>query len=185
MEKQKATNLSTFDNSWYQPGRGRLVQACWYVLNSTLLKSGIPGSFWRRALLRIFGAQIGKKVVLKPRIHIKYPWKLRIGDYTWIGEYVWIDNLEIVNIGKHCCVSQGAMLLCGNHNYKSPSFDLITQKIQLEDGVWIGAKALVAPGVICSSHSILTAGSIATKNLDAYGIYSGNPAIKVRERAFE
>jgi putative colanic acid biosynthesis acetyltransferase WcaF len=77
------------------------------------------------------------------------------------------------------------MLLCGNHNYKKTTFDLMVGEITLEDGVWIGAQALVAPGITCHNHSILTAGSIATKNLDAYGIYIGNPAVKVRERNIE
>jgi len=77
------------------------------------------------------------------------------------------------------------MLLTGNHNYKLPSFDLMTGKIVLEEGVWIGAKAVVCPGITCHSHSILTAGSVATKNLDAFGIYQGNPAVKIKERVIQ
>lgn len=179
------TKLNTFQNAWYQPGGNPLSRVLWYVCNAMLIKSGIPGSAWRVMLLRAFGATIGNKVVIKPRVNIKYPWRLRIGDYSWLGEQCWIDNLGNVSIGAHCCLSQGSMLLCGNHNYKLSTFDLIVGDITLEEGVWIGAKALVAPGIHCFSHSILTAGSIATKNLDAYGIYSGNPAAKVRERNIE
>jgi putative colanic acid biosynthesis acetyltransferase WcaF len=90
-----------------------------------------------------------------------------------------------VKIGANVCISQGAMLLTGNHNYKKSTFDLITGEIILEDGVWIGAKSVVCPGVSCHSHAILTVGSIATKNLEAYSIYQGNPAIKIRERSIE
>lgn len=179
------TKLNTFQNAWYQPGGNPLSRVLWYICNAVLIKSGIPGSAWRVMLLRAFGATIGNKVVIKPRVNIKYPWRLRIGDYSWLGEQCWIDNLGNVSIGAHCCLSQGSMLLCGNHNYKLSTFDLIVGDITLEEGVWIGAKALVAPGIHCFSHSILTAGSIATKNLDAYGIYSGNPAAKVRERNIE
>ena len=100
----------------------------------------------------------------------------------WIGESVWIDNLAEVKIGNHACVSQGAMLLCGNHNYKKSSFDLIVKPIALEEGAWVGAQSVVCPGVILYSHSILTVGSVASSNLESYFIYSGNPAVKIRER---
>lgn len=133
-------------------------------------------------LLKLFGAKVGSGVVIKPGVNIKYPWKLIIGDFSWIGEDVWIDNIEQVIIGSNVCISQGAMLLTGNHNYKSVSFDLVIGSITLEEGVWIGAQAVVCPGVSCGSHSILTVGSVAPKNLEPYSIYQGNPAIKIRNR---
>ncbi len=133
-------------------------------------------------LLRLFGAQIGKGVVIKPGVNIKYPWKLSIGDYSWIGEKVWIDNLDQVTIGRHCCLSQEAMLLIGNHNYKLPTFDLMVAPITLEDGVWIGARSIVTGGVTCQSHSVLAINSVASLNLHQNGIYRGNPAEKVKER---
>ena len=185
MKSAGVTQLNTFNNNWYKPGKSFAVKSLWYITNSILLKSGIPGSAWRRILLKLYGAKMGKDVVLKPRINIKYPWKLEVGDYSWIGEQVWIDNLDLVVIGKNCCISQGAFLLCGNHNYKSPAFDLTIAPITLEDGVWIGAKSVVVPGVVCKDHSILTVGSIATKNLESYGIYSGNPASRIKERVIE
>lgn len=133
-------------------------------------------------MLRLFGASIGKGVNIKPCVNIKYPWKLRVGDYTWIGENVWIDNLDMVTIGSHVCISQGALLLCGNHNYKKPSFDLSVAPIVLENGVWIGAKAVVCPGITSHSHSVLTVNSVMATNMDPYTIYSGNPASPVRKR---
>lgn len=95
---------------------------------------------------------------------------------------MWIDNLAEVKIGDHACVSQGAMLLCGNHNYKKSSFDLIVKSIILEEGSWVGAQSVVCPGVTLHSHSILTVGSVAASNMEPYFIYSGNPAVKIRER---
>jgi putative colanic acid biosynthesis acetyltransferase WcaF len=77
------------------------------------------------------------------------------------------------------------MLLTGNHDYASPGFDLEVKKIVLEDGVWIGAQAVVCPGVICQSHSVLSVKSVATKNLEAYKIYQGNPAVFVKDRIIE
>jgi putative colanic acid biosynthesis acetyltransferase WcaF len=176
------TNLEAFDNSHYHSGAGRLKMILWYLANALLMNSALPFSGMKARMLRLFGARIGKGVVLKPYINIKYPWKLEIGDHCWIGEQVWIDNLDQVRVGSHVCISQGAMLLCGNHNYRRSTFDLITGPITLEDGVWIGAKTVVCPGVLCGSHSVLTVGSVATKNLEAYTIYAGNPAAAVRKR---
>jgi putative colanic acid biosynthesis acetyltransferase WcaF len=136
-------------------------------------------------LLKFFGAKIGKGLVIKPAVNIKYPWKLLVGDDVWIGEGVWIDNLDLVTLGDNVCLSQGALILCGNHNYKKTTFDLITLPVLLEAGVWIGAKAIVCPGVTCSTHAVLAVGSVANKNLDAYSVYQGNPALKVKERNLE
>lgn len=133
--------------------------------------------------MRLFGAHIGKDVRIKPGIHIRYPWKLTLGDHSWLAD-CYIDNLDLVIIGKNVCISQQAMLMTGNHDYTSKTFDLMTKPIVIEDGVWIGAKSLVAPGVRISTHAVLTAGSTAVRNLDAYMIYQGNPALKHRTRVF-
>jgi putative colanic acid biosynthesis acetyltransferase WcaF len=133
-------------------------------------------------LLRLFGSKVGEGVVIKTKVKIKNPWRLSIGDNTWIGESVWIDNLEDVSIGKNVCISQDAMLLTGNHDYTKTDFPYRLGKITLDDGTWIGAKSVVCPGVVCRSHSILTVNSVATKDLEQWSIYSGNPASFVRVR---
>ena len=179
------TDLSRFNNSWYKPGANFLVRGMWYCTNIVWFRSGFPFSGFKRFLLRLFGAKIGKAVVIKPFVNIKYPWNLSVGDHCWIGENVWIDNLAQVSIGSNVCLSQGAFLLTGNHNYKKAAFDLLVGPIRLDDGVWIGAKAVVCPGAQCASHSILTVGSVAVGDLEAFGIYQGNPAVKVRERTIE
>ena len=140
------------------------------------------GSGYKRFLLRLFGARIGKGVVIKPSVQIKYPWKLEIGDHSWIGEHCWIDNLAQVRIGAHCCLSQRSMLLCGNHDYSKTTFDLITGDITLESGAWLGAGAMLGPGVTMGSHSVLAAMSMASSDLSPYTVYRGNPAVEVRER---
>ena len=177
------TNLSKYSTGEYSPGRGKLIQVCWYFVNILFFKNSFSViSSFKVSLLRMFGASVGRGVVIKPNVNIKYPWKLVIGDHSWIGEGVWIDNLADVSIGKNVCLSQGAMLLTGNHNYKKETFDLITKPITLEDGVWIGAKAVVCPGVLCKSHSILAVGSVANSELEGHSIYQGNPAVKKRKR---
>ncbi len=176
------TDLSTYNNTWYNPG-SYLKRILWLYINSIFLKSSFfPFNSLKVFLLRFFGAKIGKGVVIKPSVNIKYPWKLIIGDYVWIGEEVWIDNLDTVIIGNHTCISQGALLLCGNHNYKKSSFDLIIKPITIEEGVWIGAKSIICGGVTCYSHSVLTVASVATHSLEAYSIYQGNPCQKIKVR---
>lgn len=176
-------DFSVYDNSWYNPGGTSLKRVLWYFANILFLMNPLnPISSVKVTLLRCFGAKIGKGVVIKPSVNIKYPWNLLIGDYTWIGENVWIDSLVQVTIGSNVCVSQGAMLLCGNHNYKKSTFDLMVGKIVLEDGCWVGAQSVVCPGVTLHSHAVLGVASVANKNLDAYTIYQGNPAQMVRKR---
>lgn len=182
------TDLSTYNNNWYKPviGAGTLKQLLWYFINVCFfINPLIPLSGLKCFLLKCFGAKLGRNVVIKPGVNIKYPWKLIIGDHVWIGERVWIDNLAVVTIGSHVCLSQNAMLLTGNHNYKKHSFDLMVKEIVLEDGVWLGAKTLVCPGVTAYSHAVLSAGSVATKSLEPYTIYSGNPAVAVKQRVVE
>lgn len=179
------TDLSKYNNDWYQPGGSVLKKTCWYVLHAIFIHSAFPFSSFKVFLLRLFGASIGTSVTIKPNVTIKYPWHLTIGNHVWIGEQVWIDNLSRVTIKNNCCVSQGAMLLCGNHDYSKTSFDLIVKDITLEEGVWIGAKSIVCPGVSIGSHSVLTVNSVATSNLEPWGIYQGNPAVKIKERVIK
>ncbi|MFP5040685.1 WcaF family extracellular polysaccharide biosynthesis acetyltransferase [Parasediminibacterium sp. JCM 36343] len=176
------TDFNKYNNSWYQPS-GTLKRGLWFLVNVFFFNNGLAGfNKLKLLLLKAFGASVGTGVVIKPSVNIKYPWFLTIGNNVWIGEAVWIDNLTHVIIGNNVCLSQGAMLLTGNHNYSKQSFDLIIGEIKLEDGVWIGAKAIVCPGITCYSHSVLAAASVANKSLEAYSIYQGNPAVKVRVR---
>ncbi len=177
-----STNLANYNNKFYRPG-SIFKRAAWFLFNLLVFKSSLfPFYTIKVLLLKLFGASIGRGLIIKPGVSIKYPWFLRIGDFCWIGENVWIDNLAMVEIGNHVCISQGALLLCGNHDYNKPGFDLIVQPIVLEDGVWIGAKAIVCPGIICHNHAVLAAGSVASDNLASYSIYNGNPCTKIKDR---
>ena len=164
-------------------GAGKAKQMLWYFSNIFFFKNTLNVfSGLKVRLLRLFGAEVGNGVVIKPGVNIKYPWKLSIDDYSWIGENVWIDNLSEVNIGKNVTVSQGALLLTGTHDHSKASFDFISFPIILEDGAWIGAKAMVTGGVTCHTHSILGVNSLAENNLKPYTVYKGNPAVAVMIR---
>ncbi|UFH45655.1 WcaF family extracellular polysaccharide biosynthesis acetyltransferase [Flavobacterium galactosidilyticum] len=177
--------LKTFKTNNFSKGKGKLVQLLWILCNAFFLKNSLFVFMkFKVILLRIFGAKIGHGTIIKPNVNIKFPWKLVIGNDVWIGEGVWIDNLDKVTIGDDVCISQGALLLTGNHDYKSSSFDYKNEPINIENGVWIGAKSVVCPGVICKNECILTVGSVATKDLESFGIYQGNPALLIRQRKY-
>lgn len=177
------TDLSLYNNAPFHPGGSALKRLMWFYVNALFLKNSLlPSSRFKIFMLRLFGAKIGKGVTMKPGVNVKYPWHLTIGNQTWVGENVWIDCLVPVTIGNNVCISQGTILLTGSHNYKKTTFDLITSGFVLEDGVWIGAGAIINLGVVAATHAVLTSGSVATKNLEAYSIYQGNPAVKIRSR---
>lgn len=176
------TDLSAFTIGNYKAGPSWKV-LLWFFVNYYIFDSSLPWPYgFKKFLLELFGAKVGTGLVIKPKVRIKNPWRLVIGDHCWIGESVWIDNLADVTIGSHVSISQGAMLLTGNHDYTVPDFPYRLGEIKLANGVWIGARAVVCPGISCGSHAILTVGSVATKALDAWGIYAGNPASFVRVR---
>lgn len=180
---EPVTDLSGYTPGDYHPGAGRIKRILWYLTNICFFLNRISVSYrLKRSLLRLFGATIGKGVVIKPGVNIKYPWNLNIGDHSWIGEKTWIDNLDRVSIGANACISQGAMLVCGNHDYTKKGFDLIVKPVVLEEGTWVGAGSIVAPGTTMGSHAVLTAGSVASGDLEPYTIYRGNPAVIVKQR---
>jgi putative colanic acid biosynthesis acetyltransferase WcaF len=176
-------DLSRYSPGQFDRGAGAVKESLWLVVSLVLFRL-CPFSFsaLKRVLLRAFGASIGRNVTIKPQVKITFPWKLTVGDHVWLGEECWLLNLERVVIGSNVSISQRAFLCTGSHDYKKTTFDLITRPITLEDGVWIGASCWVGPGVTVESHSVLTAGSVATKNLAANGIYRGNPAVLVKQR---
>jgi putative colanic acid biosynthesis acetyltransferase WcaF len=175
-------DLSKFDNSWYNPGRNAFIRAFWYCFNEIFFNSSFPFYAPKRLILRLFGANVGKGVVIRPHVYIKYPWKLKIGDNSWIGEEVRIDNLDEVIIGNNVCISQRSYLVCGNHDFSKTTFDLKVGKIILEDGVWVGACAVIGPDSYLKKNSILLLGSTFKGTTEESGIYKGNPAIFMRKR---
>ena len=176
-------DLGAYRATNFTRGRPALVEALWIFVQAIFVSSFLPGSAHRRFLLRLFGATIGAGVALKPGIRVKFPWRLTIGDHSWIGEDAWIDNLAPVTIGTNCCVSQGAYLCTGSHDWSAPGFDLITRPIVMEPGSWVAARATVGPGVTLGRGSVLGMGSVAAHDLDPWTVYSGLPAQPLRRRA--
>jgi putative colanic acid biosynthesis acetyltransferase WcaF len=176
-------DLSRFTTGGFDRGAGALKESLWLVVSLILFRAcPFKLSALKCRVLRLFGGRVGRGVVIKPAVKITFPWKLELGDHVWLGEECWLLNLAPITIENNACISQRAFLCTGNHDFKSPAFDLITKPIRVEQGVWIAANAFVGPGVTVGTHAVLTAGSVASKDLQPYGIYQGNPAVFVQQR---
>jgi putative colanic acid biosynthesis acetyltransferase WcaF len=176
-------SLERFDNSWYSPGRSVAVRVAWMCLNRLVLMTSFPWpSGVKRLLLRVFGAIVGQGVVVKPRVNVKYPWHLTIGNHAWIGEGVWLDSLAPIRIGANACLSQGVMVETGNHDWTKPTFDLFVREVVIGDGAWAAVRSLLLPGATLASHAVLGAGSVLAGATEPYGVYVGVPARRVKDR---
>lgn len=179
----KMMDLSTFKNPEFDREAGRMKEFAWLAMRSLCFeRSVMPWYRLRRGILRSFGAQVGSGVVVKPQVKITFPWKLSIGDHSWLGEEAWILNLAPVSIGSHVCISQRAFLCTGSHDWTDPAFALVAKPITIGDHVWICSSVFVAPGVTIGDRSVVTAGSVVTQDLPAGMICSGNPCKPERER---
>ena len=158
-------SLAGFTGAGYDKGRGPLWQVTW------LLVSGLVVTRWwcpariRIAILRGFGARIGDNVLIRHRVRIHWPWKLTVGNDSWIGEESWLLNLEPITIGRDVCISQGALLCTGSHDRRSPTFEFDNAPISVEDGAWIAARATVLRGVTVGAHAVCGAGSLVTRDV--------------------
>lgn len=186
-QPRKQVDLARFDNTGtFDPGAGVVKRTLWYFVNALFfLNPAFPFRTPKPHLLRLFGARVGRGVVIHPGVNIKFPWKLRIGDHSWIGQRVWLDNLDLLTIGNNVVISQGAMIIQGSHDYKKVDYPTYSKPVVLEDGSWVGAGAIVTLGVTMKSHSVLSVGSVATRDLEPYAIYQGNPAQRIRDRVIE
>lgn len=175
-------DLSKYDSSDFDRGASRAKELAWLVISALSVAGPVPGSGWRAALLRAFGAKIAEDVVLKPRVRVKFPWRLEIGASSWIGEEVWIDNLAEVCIGRDACISQGAYIGTGNHDWTSSRFDLMTTVITIEDQCWVGARATVAPGTHMEAGAVLGMGAVGAGRLKSWTLYGAGKAAELGPR---
>lgn len=169
-------------SSWH-PGASVLVQTLWFCLGAPLVSARrLPGSAWRVGLLRAFGARIGPCCRLKPGLRVKFPWRLQVGQACWLAEDAWIDNLAPVILGDRVCLSQGTYLCTGNHDFRSPGFDLILGPITIGSDAWIGARAVLAPGTRVGPGAVVALAAVVSGEVPAGAILRGNPAIVVGQR---
>jgi len=176
-------DLSKFKSPPGFRGRSALVVQLWWVVQATLFACSPQFMFgWRNWLLRIFGATIGSGVLIRPTVRVTYPWKLRIGDHSWVGDSVELYTLGTIHIGSNAVVSQHCYLCTGSHDLTVATFDILAKPIEVEDEAWIAAGAFVYPGVTISRGSVIAARSVVRHDTEPYGVYAGEPLQKIRDR---
>lgn len=152
-----------YDRGDWSPGRPLWVRVLWALISRVVFESGgVPFYRVKCFLLRCFGATVGERVVIKPNVRIKFPWRLIVADDVWIGQDVWIDNLETVSIGSQCCLSQGVYLCTGSHEFRRSDFRLQCRAIHLDHHVWVCAQAILLPGVKIPAGSLVGAGEVVS-----------------------
>jgi putative colanic acid biosynthesis acetyltransferase WcaF len=165
MRPANRRDLSKFSGAGYDKGRNRIWQISWLLADSLLVRHWWFPASARTRVLRFFGAGIGANVLIRHGVRIHWPWKLTVGDNSWIGVDTWILNLEPVEIGSDTCVSQSVLLCTGSHDRCSPTFEFDNAPVSIGSGVWIGTRATVLRGVEIGDDCTIGACCLVTKSL--------------------
>jgi putative colanic acid biosynthesis acetyltransferase WcaF len=164
-------------------GRSLFVVQLWEIIYSLFFKRSPRFMFgWRRFLLRSFGAKIGKNVLIRPSAKITYPWKVTIGESSWVGDNTVLYSLGEIQIGSNTVISQRCYLCTASHKYDDSSFPIYSKKITIGAECWLATDVYVAPGVSIKNASVVGARSSVFSNLDSKKIYIGSPAKYLKER---
>ena len=164
-------------------GRNIVIVQLWWLIQSIFFSSSPQFMYkWRVWLLKLFGAQIGTNVIIRPTARITYPWKLTIGDNSWIGDNVELYTLGEIVIGNDVVISQRSYLCTGSHDYKKPTFDIYAEKITIEDQAWLATDVYVAPGITIGKAAVIGARSSVFNDMPAEMICIGSPAKPIRHR---
>ncbi|MEA5453401.1 DapH/DapD/GlmU-related protein [Sinomonas sp. JGH33] len=157
--------LAGFTGAGYEKGRNRLWQAGWLAVQGAVLQHWWCPAKLRIASLRFFGASIGDGVLIRHRVRIHWPWKLTVHENAWIGEGVWILNLEPVEIGADTCLSQGVFLCTGSHDFASETFEFDNAPITIGARSWIAAQATILRGVTVGDGVVVGAKALVVKDV--------------------
>lgn len=164
-------------------GRSAVVVQLWWLVQGVCCNASPQFMYgWRRFWLSLFGAEIGEGVLIRPSVKVVYPWKLKIGDHSWIGDDVSLYTLGEIEIGANTVISQKCYLCTGSHDYTKSTFDIYAEKITIGDGVWIATDVFVAPGVTIGDGAVVGARSTVLHDLPGGMICYGNPARPVKSR---
>jgi putative colanic acid biosynthesis acetyltransferase WcaF len=171
-------DLSKYDQSGFDRGRPNWLILSWWLIQAIAFPLSLHNfNGFRCWLLRLFGATIGKNVIIRPTARFTYPWKVSIGDYCWIGDNVIFYSLDHIAIASHCIISQKTYLCTGSHNIHDPHFALITAPIIIGNGVWVATDCFIAPGVKIGANTVIGARSSVFKNIPENYIAYGNPCL--------
>ena len=176
-------DLSRFSISSDFRGRPGWFVQLWWIVQALFFKTSPQFMYgWRRFLMRCFGADIGKKVILRPSMHTQFPWKVTIGDHSWIGDDVVLYSLGNITIGKNVVISQRSYLCTGSHDYTKVDFPIFQREITVEDECWLATDVFVGPGVKIGKGTIVGARSSVFQSLPENQICFGSPAKVIKQR---
>jgi putative colanic acid biosynthesis acetyltransferase WcaF len=176
-------NLAAFRVPADFRGRPAWFVQLWWVIHATLFRLSPQAFFgWRRFLLRIFGCAVGRGVLVRPTVNITYPWKVSIGDFSWIGDEVTLYSLGKIEIGSNAVVSQRSYLCAGSHDMENPNFMITEQPIVIEDEAWIATDVFVGPGVRVGRGAVVGVRSTVLNDLPPMVVCVGSPAKPIRPR---
>ena len=145
----------------------------WFTQNTIFVNFASPNAL-RVNLLRIFGARIGSRVIIRRGVRVHFPWNLTVGDDCWIGEQAWFINHAPITIGSNVCISQGTILSSGSHDMYSASLDYKHAPIEVRAGAWVCLRATVLAGVTIGINSVVSAGEVLRKSLPDNSLYIEN-----------
>jgi putative colanic acid biosynthesis acetyltransferase WcaF len=164
-------------------GRNAVIVQFWWIIQASLFAWSPQFAYkWRNFLLRCFGAKVGESVIIRQSAKITYPWKLTIGDNSWVGDNVVLYTLGNITIGKNVVVSQRSYLCAASHDYQKETFDIYAQPIFIEDEAWLATDVFVAPGIRIGKGTVIAARSSVYKDMPAGTICMGNPAKPIKNR---
>jgi putative colanic acid biosynthesis acetyltransferase WcaF len=164
-------------------GKSKIYVQLWWLAQALFINPS-PQVFygWRRFWLRLFGAQIGKKVLIRPSVKITYPWKVSIGNHSWIGDNVVLYSLGEIEIGSNTVISQKSYLCTGSHDYSKETFDIFAKKITIGNSCWLATDVFVAPGITIGDGAIVGARSSVFKDIIANSVHAGSPTKELKSR---
>ena len=192
MDKAEGVNgrrfqdLSQFRSSKGGRGRPAWFVQLWWLFDAVLVRPTPQVLYsWRRFALRLFGANIGRKVLIRPGVRVTYPWNVTIGDYSWIGDNATLYSIDKIIIGEHSVVSQEAYLCTGTHDHRSMAFPLVAAPITVESECWIAARAFIGPGINIGRGAVVGACSVLFSDVPSGAVAAGAPArvVGMRETA--
>lgn len=164
-------------------GKNKFIVQIWAIVHTFIFSFSPQGLYgFRNFLLRLFGAKIGKNVLIRPSVKITYPWKLSVGDNTWIGEDCYIYNLAPITIGSNVSIAHRNFFNTGGHEYNKTTFDIFAKPIVIEDECWITSEVYISPGVTVGRGAVVGVRSMVLHSLPSGMICYGNPAKPIRER---
>ena len=154
----------------------------WLVWNSFARWTPPPMHKWRIFLLNLFGARVSSRAYVYQDVQIWAPWNLVMDEYSTLARGVRCYNISEISVGAKAVVSQYTHLCTASHDYREAAFPLFAKPIAIGARAWVCAGAFVGPGVSIGEGSILSAQSVAYKDLEAWTIYRGNPAVEISKR---